>query len=181
MTKPQNTAGIERATNKSWQQWVEELDEMGARSMTHTEIARVLYDILEGKMEKHGWWAQGITVAYEQHIGRRVPGQLANGKFEIAVSKTVDLRTQELFKRAATWLDGQATINNQKVLKARNSTTPKRSIWRCDFGDGSKFSASVEAAGEKAKIVIALTDIPEKAIADDQKSFWQEEIRKLYE
>lgn len=179
MTKPQATKGIEKATNKSWQQWMNELDEMGARDMTHTEIARKLYDQLDGKLENHGWWAQGISVAYEQQIGRCVPGQLANGKFEIAVSKTVGLSSEELFECAVAWMESQHDLNNHVVNKPRSSQTPKRSNWRCNFDDGSKLTATVEEAGEKSKIVVAVTDVPSKGLADEWKTFWQEHIIKL--
>jgi hypothetical protein len=74
MTKPENTNAIEKATDKSWTQWVKELDAMGARELSHKDLALKLYNQLDGQLENHGWWAQGITVAYEQHIGKRIPG-----------------------------------------------------------------------------------------------------------
>ena len=54
MTKPINTASIEKATNKSWEQWVKELDESGAQKLTHTELARKLYDLLDGSVDNYG-------------------------------------------------------------------------------------------------------------------------------
>ena len=36
-----------------------------------------------------GWWAQGITVGYEQAHGRRLPGQQADGTFSVTVTKTI--------------------------------------------------------------------------------------------
>ncbi len=40
MTKPANIASIEKATNKSWQQWLDELEENGARELSHIELAK---------------------------------------------------------------------------------------------------------------------------------------------
>lgn len=172
MTKPINTDSIASATNKSWEQWVSEIDAAGGRNMSHTELARKLYDELSGKVDSHGWWAQGITVAYEQFIGRRVPGQLANGLFEIAVSKTVQSPRDIMFKTLVAWLADQKTFNSKQPLKQRVSETPKRSNWRCDFDDGSKFAATVE--GEtKSKIVLSHTDIVSKESADDWKKYWK--------
>lgn len=53
MTSPANIQSIEKTTGKSWQQWVDELDAAGARDLPHIEIARRLYQQLEGKLENH--------------------------------------------------------------------------------------------------------------------------------
>ncbi|HCH34113.1 MAG: hypothetical protein UY35_C0003G0058 [Candidatus Saccharibacteria bacterium GW2011_GWC2_48_9] len=179
MTKPMNIASIEKATNKPWEQWVRELDESGARALSHTDLARKLYDQLSGKLENHGWWAQGITVAYEQHIGKRVPGQLSNGLFELAVSKTVALPRDSMFKKAVEWFEKQCELNGQIPMKPRSSSTPKRSTWRCNFVDGSKFSATVEASGEKSKLILSHTAIPSKSEADEWKDFWRDIADRL--
>ena len=173
MTKPINISSIEKATSKSWQQWVKELDESGARKLSHADLARKMHDELKGKVENHGWWAQGITVAFEQHIGRRVPGQLANGLFELAVSKTVASSRTNLFARLVEWFESQNELNGHKLLKTRSSETPNRSNWRCDFNDGSKFAATVEGNDQKAKLVLSHTAVPSKQQADTWKIFWK--------
>lgn len=180
MTKPINTESIEKATGKTWEQWVKDLDARGARDMTHKDLAHQLYDELDGKLDNHGWWAQGITVAYEQHIGKRVPGQLVNGLFEVSVSKTALLPRGESFSRLTQWFESQTELDGQEVLKPRSSQTPKRSSWRCNFADGGKFTATVEeASGDRSKIILAHTDIPTKQAADDWKQFWRDTVDKL--
>ena len=57
-----NIASIEKATNKSWKQWVSELDKSGASELSHTELARKLYDELDGKIDNQNWWAQHKTL-----------------------------------------------------------------------------------------------------------------------
>src|SRR5690606_39188985 len=91
MTKPIATAAFAEKTGKSWQGWLDFLDGIGARDLSHTEIARAIVETGEAS----GWWAQGITVAYEQHIGRRQPGQRPNGGYEVSVSKTVSGSPEE--------------------------------------------------------------------------------------
>lgn len=179
MTKPVNVASIEKATSKSWDQWVSELDESGARELSHTDLARKLYYQLSGIVENHGWWAQGITVAYEQYIGKRIPGQLANGLFELAVSKTIALSRDELFQKVVKWFEKQAELNGFDFLKPRSSETPKRSTWRCDFADGSKFSATIESSGEKSKLILLHSAIPAKLTADGWKHFWHKAVDQL--
>lgn len=181
MAKPINTESIEKATHKTWSEWTAELDSVKARELTHGELATTVRKLLEGTVENPSWWAQSITVAYEQHIGRRVPGQLADGTFEIAVSKTTQFSREVLFSRVVEWFGSQATLNNHEVLKPRSTETPKRSTWRCDFADKSKFSATVEGVGEKAKLVLAHTAIPSAEEAETWKSFWQSEIVRYIE
>lgn len=179
MTKPINIASIEKATNKSWEEWVKELDDNGARELSHTDLARKLCDELGGKVESHGWWAQGITVAYEQHIGKRVPGQLSNGLFELAVSKTVAARRDNFFPKIVKWFDSRKELNGNQLMNPRCSETPRRSNWRCNFADGSKFAATVEEGGEKSKLVLSHTALPSKQEADDWKAFWKNIADKL--
>lgn len=179
MTRPINTDSIEKATGKSWEQWVRELEDSGARQLSHADLARKLYDQLAGSLDNHGWWAQGITVAYEQHIGKRVPGQLANGLFELAVSKTAVASRHDLFRQVTEWFEKQNQLNGSAPLKPRSSQTPKRSTWRCDFADGSKFSATIEDNREKSKLVLSHTAIPTKQEADDWKDFWRHTAEQL--
>ena len=151
---------------------MQELDGLGARELSHAELARLVNEQLKG-MESSGWWAQGITVAYEQHTGKRVPGQLANGLFELAVSKSVASPRSELFPAIVRWFESKKELNGSEPLKPRRTETPKRSNWRCDFSDGSKFAATVEDAGEKSKLVLSHTAIPTKQEADAWKTYWK--------
>lgn len=179
MTRPINIESIEKATKKSWKQWVSELDDSGARELSHTDLARKLYTVLDGTIESHGWWAQAITVAYEQYVGKRVPGQLANGLFELAVSKTVATSRSKLFLQTVEWFENQNELSGRKPLKPRSAETPKRSNWRCDFADGSKFTATVEGDDKKSKLVLTHTSIPTKEEADNLKVFWKAVADKL--
>ncbi|MBU5900220.1 hypothetical protein JVW24_24175, partial [Vibrio cholerae O1] len=74
-------------------------------------------------------WVQGAVVAYEQEIGRRVPGQRADGTFDVAVSRTVTGERGDVIDRVASLVDGElggvALDGDPRV-----STTPKRSYWR---------------------------------------------------
>lgn len=173
MTKPINIESIEKITGRPWSEWVKDLDETGARGLTHTELARVLKKKLEGKVDSHEWWAQGVAVAYEQHTGKRVPGQLANGLFEIAVSKIVAKSRRDLFPQVVDWLESQPDLKGHDFTRSRTSETPKRSYWRCDFADGSRFVAAIEDSGEKSKLAFLHTAIPTKQDADEWREFWR--------
>ncbi len=180
MTKAQNIAAIEQATGRSWDEWVEQLNAQDTSKLTHKELAALVNETLSGMtVDSSAWWAQGITVAYEQHIGKRVPGQLANGLFELAVSKVVARPRDEFFPSVVEWFEGQHELNGTAPLKMRSSETPKRSNWRCDFADGSKFAATVEVNGEKSKLVLSHTDVPTQEEHDAWKAYWREVAEAL--
>lgn len=86
------------ATGRDWPTWFAFLDaqDWGGRDATsagsapttpapaHSQIVAVLTS--EGV---DGWWAQGITVGYEQSRGLRQPGQRRGGGFEVTASRTI--------------------------------------------------------------------------------------------
>jgi hypothetical protein len=85
-----------QATGKTWNEWYEALDTAGAASWSHPQIASWLAD-------RHGvnsWWAQGVTVGYEQARGMRRPGQMADGTFSVGASRTMPFEQLPLLDRA---------------------------------------------------------------------------------
>ena len=77
---------VERATGRSWDDWLAYMATIGADTLSHHEIAAALLTELEGKVDNLGWWAQATAVAYEQYVGRRVPGQRPDGTFQTSVA-----------------------------------------------------------------------------------------------
>lgn len=181
MTKPINTEGIEKATGKRWEEWVKILDDIGAKDLTHKEIARKLYDMLDGKLENHGWWAQGITVAYEQQIGRRVPGQREDGTFEVSVNKTLNGSMDDVF---AAWLElteQQADFNGIKpVSEPSTSETEKWRNWRVNLADGTKVVVGInQKTPEKAGLGLAHQKVASSEDAEVWRSYWQEFLQRI--
>ncbi len=73
------------STGRTMDQWHQLLDGAGATGWKHPQIARWLVD----EHGVDGWWAQGITVGFEQARGLRRPGQQADGTFAVSVSRTL--------------------------------------------------------------------------------------------
>lgn len=73
------------ATGKTRDDWHAVLDAAGASEWNHTRIAAWLVT----DHGVNGWWAQGITVGFEQARGLRQPGQKADGTYSASVTKTV--------------------------------------------------------------------------------------------
>lgn len=80
-------ATVVRATGNDARHWFGILDGAGAQSWPHRRIARHLAEV--GGVD--AWWAQSLTVAYEQARGLRLPGQRQDGTFGVSASRTLDL------------------------------------------------------------------------------------------
>ena len=127
-------AAVEPKIGRVWQEWFAVLDAAGARAMDHQSIAAYLYK----QLRLPGWWAQMVTVGYEQARGRRQKHQRPSG-YEISRSKTFDVPLAKLF---AAWQDKQRRGRWLKEAKlVIRKATPNKSL-RITWADGK---TSVEA------------------------------------
>lgn len=75
---------VARSTGIQGEEWVELLDpahnhaQLADAALSHLRatLAAQPDGVLKGKNLE--WWAQGVAVSFEQHIGRRVPGAQAD-------------------------------------------------------------------------------------------------------
>ena len=180
MTKPSNISRIETTTGKKWDEWVSWLESVGAADLPHPEIATIVHGVLEGKVESPGWWAQNITVAYEQHIGRREPGQQSDGTFEMSVTKTLAGTKEDVF---ALWAEAHGMddeFNSQAVSDARTSITPVRSYWRCSLANGTAVNVAVEKKSPaRAMISITHTKLRSSEEKDEWRAYWKDQLERL--
>ena len=180
MTKPSNHESIEAATNKPWKEWIAWLNVLNAQELSHSEIANHVHSKLDGTIENPGWWAQNITVAYEQHIGRRKPGQRNDGHFGVSVTKQIAGSKKDVF---ALWCEAYEHVEGfagQPISNVRISTTPVRYYWRCDFKDGSRFAVAIEQkTPEKAMIAATHSKLVSEEEAERWRTFWKETLEKL--
>ncbi|MGY1735988.1 hypothetical protein [Geodermatophilus sp. SYSU D00684] len=136
---------IERTTKRSWDEWLRFLESVGARDLDHQAIALHVYEELGDGFEQRGWWTQSVTVAYEHHIGRRVPGQRSDGTFQTSVSRATPLGMTELMERWRAFADGDAAV--REVVAGgdpRVSGTDRRVTWRTRAADGSSVVVTSE-------------------------------------
>jgi Domain of unknown function (DUF4287) len=172
--RPYSDEVIRRNTGRAWDEWFALLDAWGAAERPHSEIARWL-------VEEHGvggWWAQGVTVAYEQARGLRDPGQRRGGLYEVSATKTVNVPVERLYEAFADpavrerWLPGASF----EVRTAR----PTRSI-RANWDDGSTRLLIAFTARGPAKSQVAVTHerVPDAGTADKLKTFWRERVAAL--
>jgi uncharacterized protein YndB with AHSA1/START domain len=165
---------VRRATGKDWGQWTKILDARGAADMPHKQIAEMLHDDLG----VGDWWAQMVTVGYEQARGLRRVGETCKGDFKISATKIVDVPVDRLFSAFADdklrrkWLgDHDWTI--------RKSTRPKS--LRITWEDG-KTSLNVnlypKGAG-KSSAQIEHAKLPDEKAAAKWKKFWRGKVEDL--
>ncbi len=164
---------VVEATGRGWQAWFAALDDWGAPTHTHTEIARWL-------REEHGvdgWYSQSLTVGYERARGLRAPGEHADG-FAITASRTIAVPVERLFarfddpSRRRRWLPGAD-------LRTRTATAPRSA--RYDWEDGStRVIVGFEDLGtSKSRVALSHERLPDAETAEEMKSWWRERLTEL--
>ncbi|MGD8395089.1 MAG: SRPBCC domain-containing protein [Candidatus Eiseniibacteriota bacterium] len=104
---------VEAKTGRSWKAWFEILERWGARQRSHRDIARYLRD----QHDLGPWWAQTVTVRYEQDHGRRAVGQRADGTFELGMQRTIRASRTAAFEaftaadQLGTWFTRRAEVD----------------------------------------------------------------------
>jgi hypothetical protein len=83
---------VAKATGRSADSWFERLDQWGAAQRTHTEIARWLAE----QPGVSSWWAQSVTVSYEQARGRRQRYQRPDGFTALGGRRSVRQRQRRI-------------------------------------------------------------------------------------
>ena len=156
MTTNSRINAVERATNRTWADWLQFMDGIGARNLGHHEIATKVLAELDGKVDNLGWWAQSVTVAYEQYTGHRIPGQRSDGTFQTSVSKATKLGMKELMDKWVKFAAGDQAVLALVAADARVSGTDKRITWRTKAGDGSEIRVTSEPKKDGTASIIAV-------------------------
>ena len=164
---------IFKATGGDWAHWFNLLDSADATKMTHKEIARML-----GEMDSVSfWWAQSITVAYEQARGMRQVHEHKDG-YHIGVSKTIGAPLDELYNHCLeqelreSWMPGSA-------MKIRKDN-PGKNI-RFDYLDDDTIVVIhfIEKGPFKTQVTIQHTKLANSEVAGSMKPVWKERLSKL--
>jgi uncharacterized protein YndB with AHSA1/START domain len=163
-----------RRTGRSWDEWFELLDEWGATKQKHADIARWLIE----EHDVEGWWAQTVTVGYEQARGMRQAGQSADGSFTGNASKTINVPAEDVFdafaddSRRAEWLSDASvtptTINRPKSFRATWDDGASRVVvWLTPKDDN------------KTQVAIQHEKLPNADSAAEMKAYWRDRLNVL--
>jgi uncharacterized protein YndB with AHSA1/START domain len=170
---PAPPPAAEMATGRTNEEWFALLDDWGAAERTHAEIARWLGE----QPSVSSWWAQMLTVAYEQARGRRLPHQRPDG-FTVTASKAMKVPVADLYAaftddtRRARWLPDAR-------LRLRTATAPRSA--RYDWEDGATrvnvgFSARSDTS---SSIALSHERLPDPGAAEEMKRWWRERLTEL--
>lgn len=173
-TRRMSSDAVRNRTGRGWDEWFALLDAWNATAHSHTEIARWL-------VEEHGvgaWWAQGVSVAYEQERGMRAPAQHVDGAFAANASKTIDVAAQRISEAFTDpvlrerWLPGARIVI--RTSRAGKSVTAD---WN---GGASRLSVYLTVKGEtKTQVGLQHQRLADAATAERMKTHWRSALARL--
>ncbi len=172
-----SSEAVQEATGKSWKEWLNVLDLIGATKMKHKDIAAWIF----AKKLANGWWSQMVTVGYEQARGMREKHQVTSptGKrsYGVNITVTVNAPIKLLYKAVAdiklrkSWLREKIEV----------SSTTKEKYLRGIWADGkTKVSFGFYFKGkDKSQIAVEHSKLESMKDVDEKKKFWKERLGKL--
>lgn len=163
-------SAIKRSTGVSWTTWLERLNQMGAQDLSHKEIAtRLVSDY-----QIAGWWAQSLTVRYEQSIGRRRPGQNNAGDFSVSVSKTLAGSLDEGLDWWLQKIHSRTEFNSTPIVTSSTTKTEKWRNYRLVLEDGSRVAVGIYAkTPAKASFSLQHDKLPTSEAAEAWRMYWK--------
>ena len=142
-TRGGNLPAIERATARDWTAWVALLTSAGVNERPHPEIAAAALAAMPADLPNPEWWAQSVAIAFEQHLGLRVPGQSTTGTFRVSASKTLPLDRDQAIDTWAALIESSSEPPLGGALESvRRSRTEKRSFWRANIAGGGRIEVA---------------------------------------
>lgn len=174
LTRGERVPAIERATGRPWDEWLAVFDSAGARALGHADIARVARANVPAALANPDWWAQGIAIAYEQHIGIRVPGQSSSGTFRVSASRTVALDRDAAI---AAWVEAHGDRLDHLGHTAgapRRSRTEKRTFWRFPLEDAGKVEVAATAKdADRAVVTVSQEGLASGDTIEAWRAHWK--------
>lgn len=137
-------ARLGSGTGRSAAEWFVRLDAAGATRLSHEQISRLLVD----EFEVVPWWAEGITVRYEQERGVEPPGRQPDGSYAVTVGRSLRGGALELFDLAVARFAGYAGGPPEAVTR---SATHPTADWTLAHGDTLRLRV-VSTAGPKCSV-----------------------------
>lgn len=188
-----NIAAIEKATGQPWAEWVKFFESIGAKDLDHHDIVLHVYDYMEqlpggpaksgkqpGGQSPSGWWSQNVTVAYEQHIGRRVPGQDHKGEFSVAVSKTLPGNMDQALETWLAYVQDITEFDDSAITPVKVSKTDKWRHWRTSLSDGTKLVVSIfEKSPGKSSLTVTHEKLKNAEHIEQKRTFWKQFLANL--
>lgn len=165
---------VREKTGKGWQQWFAILDEAGAASKPHKEIAAWLHD----NHAISGWWSQMVTVAYERERGLREVHQKCEGDFEVSVSRTMGVELATLYQAWSQARQRKRWLGDPD-FEVRKATRDKS--MRITWVDGTTH-VDVHFYGKgdtKSQVTVQHRKLMAASDVDVKRAYWAEQLGRL--
>ena len=164
---------VQKATGRTWDQWVAALDHEKADTWPHREIAEYLHT----KFNVPDWWTQMVTVGYERIKGLRTRGQRRDGSYEASKSKVFPVPVGALF---AAFADDDARARWLTDVEPEVRHTVKNKSVRMRWPDGSAVDVGfLSKSPTKSQVAIGHRKLASQAHATRAKAFWTEKLAAL--
>jgi hypothetical protein len=163
--------------------WFGVLDRFGAVEKGHTAAARHLY-------ESHGvdgWYAQGITVAYERARGVRTLNQRCDGDYEVSASKVIGAEATRVVaalsqrRQRARWAAAAAPALVGALAAALDAPSSKGFIVRPDGQARYRYKWDATTVqlwvtpkpGGKSTLVVQHMKLASADVVETRRSEWR--------
>ena len=178
-----------RITGQGLDHWFQVLDRFGGVEKGHTAAARHLAE--DHQIE--GWYAQGITVAFERARGVRAANQRCDGKYEVSVSKVVAadaadvmklLTDKRLRKRWSVGIDGDLVKALSAAIDAPKSKgwtvrPDGQGRWRYKWGETTVQCYLYPKPGDKVSIVVTNMNLAGAEVVEQRRTMWKAVLHAL--
>jgi len=170
--KISNDAVMKR-TGRNWQEWYKILDGAGAKKMNHNDTVTWIYY----NNDVSGWWAQMITVNYEQAVKGRKKHEKPGG-FEISKGKTFSVPISKLY---SAW--EKKLIRNKWLSKPNmkiRTATPKKSMRITWVDEETSLNVYFYNKGDdKSQVSVQHVKLKNHKEAERMKKYWDTNLSKL--
>jgi hypothetical protein len=168
--------------------WFDVLDRFDAVAKGHTAAARHL----RNAHHIDGWYAQGITVAYERARGVRAMNQRCDGDYEVSVSKVVAADATVVINAFTAparrrWMKAVDTELVRALVSALDQPASKGFTVRADGQgrfrykwDGMTVQLQLlPKPGGKVSVVVTTVKLPTAAMVDERRAQWRAALNAL--
>lgn len=162
---------VKSATGRGWEEWFTLIDGQNGATLDHRGIVA----IVAPHLQKSEWWAQMVTVAYEQARGLRKKHEKTDG-FQVGASRVLEVSVSRIYAAffdptlRARWLSDPVTI------KAATLDKSLRMTWK----DNTPIDVYLYAKGEdRASVAVQHGKNKDEATAAERKAFWKAALDRL--
>lgn len=162
---------VRSATGRGWDEWFTLIDGQNGATLDHRGIVA----IVAPHLQKSEWWAQMVTVAYEQARGLRKKHEKTDG-FQVGASRVLEVSVSRIYAAffdptlRARWLSDPVTI------KAATMDKSLRMSWK----DNTPIDVYLYAKAEdRASVAVQHGKIKDEATAAERKAFWKAALDRL--